>query len=174
MAGGGSTGPEPPGGNSILTLLVVAFFAALGGLFVKWFSGIKVPGCGKSKGCETKPVCTAVTIPPLIGMIIFGCIARNFFGEWFKVNYNDNWASWVRIICLSVILLRGGLELDFRNKGCTVVGLTLVPQLVEATAVALAARGILDMPWSLCFALGFIIGAVSPAVLVPSCMNLQS
>jgi NhaP-type Na+/H+ or K+/H+ antiporter len=88
-------------------------------------------------------------------------------------HYPDVNAGYIRILCLSVILLRGGLELDFTGKGLTVVLFTLVPQLFEATAVAVSSRFIFGMPWPLCFAQGFTLGAVSPAVLVPSLMILQ-
>ncbi len=88
-------------------------------------------------------------------------------------HYPDQNASYIRLICLSVILLRGGLELDFSGKGLTVVLLTLCPQIFEACAAALASRFIFSMPWPLCFAQGFTLGAVSPAVLVPSLMILQ-
>ena len=43
----------------------------------------------------------------------------------------------------------------------------------EACTVALVSRYVFGLPIALCFALGFILGAVSPAVLVPSCMILQ-
>lgn len=128
---------------------------------------------GKVGPVIIKPVLTAIQIPPLVGMIIFGCLARNFLGPTYMIHYPDITASWVRMVCLSIILLRGGLELDFKGKGLTVVLLTLVPQACEAGAAALAARYIFGLPWPLCFAEGFCLGAVSPAVLVPSLMILQ-
>ena len=123
---------------------------------------------------EIKPLCTAITVPPLVGMIAFGCIARNFFGDYVMNNYPDYWADWIRQICLSIILMRGGLELEFKGIGQIVVLLTLCPQIVEAGAVAAISRYLFDLPWSLCFANGFCLGAVSPAVLVPSIMILIS
>ena len=87
-------------------------------------------------------------------------------------HYPEPIAAWVRSVCLSIILLRGGMELDFNGKGLLVVLLTLVPQNAEAIASALASRWIFNMPWPLCFAQGYTLGAVSPAVLVPSCMIL--
>lgn len=105
-------------------------------------------------------------------MVIFGCIARNAFGELTEAFYPEGWADWGRQICLSIILMRGGLELDFEGKGLTVVLLTLVPQFFEACTVAIFTHVFFGMPWSLCFAQGFCIGAVSPAVLVPSVMML--
>jgi NhaP-type Na+/H+ or K+/H+ antiporter len=68
--------------------------------------------------------------------------------------------------------MRSGLELDFEGKGLTVVLLTIVPQIFEAGTVACFTRLFFGMPWALCFANGFCIGAVSPAVLVPSVMTL--
>lgn len=58
-------------------------------------------------------------------MIIAGCIARNSFE--YMNNYNDHWAVYIRMCCLMTILLRGGLELEFRGKGLIVVLLTFVP-----------------------------------------------
>ena len=106
-------------------------------------------------------------------MIIFGCLARNFLCTEYMSVYPDDFAGILRIICLSIILLRGGLELDFKGKGLTMVLLTLLPQVFEATAAACATRWILDFPWPLCFAHGFTLGAVSPAVVVPSMMILH-
>jgi NhaP-type Na+/H+ or K+/H+ antiporter len=76
------------------------------------------------------------------------------------------------VICLSVILLRGGMELDFKGKGLTVVLLTLCPQVSEAIAVAIASKLIFGMPWALAVANGFTLAAVSPAVVVPGLMIL--
>jgi len=68
--------------------------------------------------------------------------------------------------------MRSGLELDFEGKGLTVILLTVVPQIFEASTVAIFTRLFFGMDWTLCFANGFCIGAVSPAVLVPSVMTL--
>ena len=82
---------------------------------------------GKVGPIKIKPCLTSIEIPPLVGMIIFGCLARNFLGPGYMEHYPDNTASWIRMVCLSIILLRGGLELDFKGKGLTVVLLTLLP-----------------------------------------------
>ena len=43
----------------------------------------------------------------------------------------------------------------------------------EAMMVSLVSKFVFSLPWALAFSLGFILAAVSPAVLVPSCMILQ-
>lgn len=106
-------------------------------------------------------------------MIMFGCLARNFLCSAYMIHYPETTASWIRIVCLSIILMRGGMELDFTGKGLTVVLLTIIPQFSEAIAVACASRWIFGMNWALCFAQGFTLGAVSPAVVVPSLMILH-
>lgn len=45
---------------------------------------------------------------------------------------------------------------------------------MEATAAALIARFLLDLSWPFSFALGFMMGAVSPAVVVPGCIGLKN
>jgi len=60
-------------------------------------------------------------------MIVFGCIARNFFGDFVQDYYPNTWADWARQVCLSIILMRGGLALVFDGIGLTVVLLTLCP-----------------------------------------------
>ena len=67
----------------------------------------------------------------------------------------------------------GGLELDFAGKGLTVVLLTVGPQVCEAFSSGCVAKAIFGMPWTLSIGLGFCLGAVSPAVLVPSVMILH-
>lgn len=152
--------------KSIGSYAVVLLFGALGGVLFQMMQGFTFAGY------KVPPLCTSVTVPPLVGMVIFGCLARNFFGDLTETHYPEAWADWGRQICLSIILMRGGLELDFEGKGLTVVLLTFVPQVFEATTVAVFTRIFFGMPWTLCFAQGFCIGAVSPAVLVPSVMSL--
>jgi NhaP-type Na+/H+ or K+/H+ antiporter len=172
MSGGGTTTTDASAGESIVALLVVVLFAQLGGFLIQLLGGINTKKFLCIPACKLDPVLKSVTIPPLVGMILMGGVARNALPDLME-DYNDEWANYIRQVCLSVILLRGGLELDFEGKGLIVLLLTLLPQSFEASAVAFTSLGLIGMPLSLCFALGFIIGAVSPAVLVPSCMILQ-
>ena len=151
-------------GHKIATLTIVMAFTYFGWYVVSFINGDAYPRIVK---CTKK----WMTIPPLVGMILFGMIARNISSYMDK--YDDDWGAYIRIVCLVVILTRGGMELSFKGKGLTVFLLTFIPQLTEAWTVALTAYGLYDLPIYLCFSLGFVIGAVSPAVLVPSWMYLQ-
>jgi solute carrier family 9B (sodium/hydrogen exchanger), member 1/2 len=153
--------------------MAVVIFATIGGVLVQIIMQGTTFKSGSVGPITIPRLLKAIQIPPLVGMIIFGCLARNFLPQDSMTHYPDKNAGYLRLICLSVILLRGGLELDFNGKGLTVVLLTLLPQVSEACMAAIASRFIFSMPWPLCFAQGFTLGAVSPAVLVPSLMILQ-
>ena len=82
----------------------------------------------------------------------------------------------LRSICLTVILLMAGLELDpvaLWNLSGMVVRATFIPCFVEAIAVAVFSNLILGFPWTVGFMLGFVLAAVSPAVIIPSLMSLS-
>jgi len=82
----------------------------------------------------------------------------------------------LRSICLTVILLMAGLELDpvaLWNLSAMVIRATFIPCFVEATAVAVLSVLLLGFTWPIGFMLGFVLAAVSPAVIIPSLMNLS-
>jgi len=83
----------------------------------------------------------------------------------------------LRSICLTVILLMAGLELDPKQLlklSGVVVRATFIPCLTEAVAVAVLSNLLLGFPWTVGFMLGFILAAVSPAVIIPCLMSLSS
>ena len=112
-----------------------------------------------------------VSIPIQIGMLIFGMIGRNFHS--YMDHYNDNWASYIRMWWLVIILWRGGCELTLKGKGLTALMLTFLPQLCEATTASLVSYGVYKMPIFVWFSLGAVVGAVSPGIIVPLCMYFQ-
>ena len=69
--------PGTPG-QQFLAMLVVLVFGSLGGILLQIFlKGIYIK-TGKVGPYDIKPLCTKIEIPSLLGMIIGGCIARNF------------------------------------------------------------------------------------------------
>lgn len=82
----------------------------------------------------------------------------------------------LRSICLTVILLMAGLELDpvaLMKLSGMVVRATFIPCFVEAIMVAILSNLILGFPWTVGFMLGFVLAAVSPAVIIPCLMSLS-
>nr|CAD7194576.1 unnamed protein product [Timema douglasi] len=75
-----------------------------------------------------------------------------------------------------VILIKAGLGLDagaLRRLSLIVVRLAFIPCLAEAATVCLVSHFLLGYSWLWGLLLGFILGAVSPAVVVPSLLSLK-
>jgi len=82
----------------------------------------------------------------------------------------------LRLICLTVILLMAGLELDpvaLMKLSSMVVRATFIPCFVEALVVAVLSKLLLGFPWTVGLMLGFVLAAVSPAVIIPCLMSLS-
>ena len=115
-------------------------------------------------------------LPPLAGQLLGGALARNsraFRGAALTHAYKAT----IRAAGLGTIMTRSGLELDvgaIRRAGRVAARLTVLPGVSEALAVALFARWVFELPFVLALALGFILAAVSPAVVVVGLFDLHS
>lgn len=111
-------------------------------------------------------------LPALLGMLVVGIVLRNipFTGNVMFVA--KDWGVVLRRTAFIIILLRGGLSLDAaalrRMKGAC-LRLAFIPCSVEALSVAVAAKLFFGMDILFGLLLGFVLAAVSPAVVVP-CM----
>ncbi|XP_063520007.1 sodium/hydrogen exchanger 9B1 isoform X6 [Pongo pygmaeus] len=110
------------------------------------------------------------------GMLLAGFTIRNvpFINE--HVHVPNTWSSILRNIALTIILIRAGLGLDpqaLRHLKVVCFRLAVGPCLMEASAAAVFSHFIMKFPWQWAFLLGFVLGAVSPAVVVPYMMVLQ-
>jgi solute carrier family 9B (sodium/hydrogen exchanger), member 1/2 len=116
-----------------------------------------------------------VGMPGLLGMLVAGLVVRNIPGGLLD-GLPDDWSTVLRLVALTVILLRAGLGLDLDAllglRG-SLLRLSFLPNLTEAVTVAAVARVVLDMPLAWGLLLGFVVAAVSPAVVVPSLLDLQ-
>ena len=114
-------------------------------------------------------------LPPLAGQLLGGALARNsraFRGAALTHAYKAT----IRAAGLGTIMTRSGLELDvgaIRRAGRVAARLTVLPGVSEALAVSLAARSVFELPFVLALALGFILAAVSPAVVVVQMFDLH-
>jgi len=93
------------------------------------------------------------------------------------VELDPEWSLIIRKLALTIILLRAGLELDLKDlksKSVAVIMLTALPQFAECCVCGLMITFIYPMQWALGFAAGSMMGAVSPAVVVPACIRLNN
>ena len=113
-------------------------------------------------------------LPPLLGMLLSGILLKNLPIDLVE-GLPKSWSSGVRAVGLSIILMRSGLELDYeaiKRIGWMAGRLTCLPGTTEAFLAGLVAHGLFGMPVSLAFSLGFILAAVSPAVVVIGMFDL--
>ena len=115
-------------------------------------------------------------LPGLIGMLLAGMIIGPYgfdlLGEDLMAISHD-----LRMIALIIILLRAGFGLNRRHLqkvGVKVLPLSILPNIFEGFAVVLLAMWLLDFTFLQAGVLGFIIAAVSPAVVVPAMLTLMN
>ena len=81
----------------------------------------------------------------------------------------------LRMAVLGVVLLRVGFSLtpgDLRGAGGLAVGLGLLPMVGDALAAALAGALLLGLAPPTALVLGFLVAAISPAIVIPGLMEL--
>ncbi|CAI4224057.1 unnamed protein product [Auanema sp. JU1783] len=108
-------------------------------------------------------------------MLVVGIALRNLFDDVFFVL--PLWSVTLRRAAFVVILLRGGLSLDAdalnKLKGAC-LRLCFIPCSVEAVVVAATSWLLLNMDVLYGLLLGFVLAAVSPAVIVPAMVDAQN
>ena len=113
-------------------------------------------------------------LPSLIGMMIIGMIIGPSF---LNLVPDDtlNVAPTLKDIALVIILFIGGLGINIsqiKQIGRPAVLLSIVPATLEGFSIAFLSMIFLDFNFVQGAILGFIIAAVSPAVLIPSMVSL--
>lgn len=113
---------------------------------------------------------------PLLGQLLVGVALQNIPVPWLVRGLPIPWRAKIRQGALALIFLRSGLELDwrtFRRAGPAATRLLLIPGIVEALISGSVARAVFGMPWMLALALGFILKAVGPAIIIQLMFDLQ-
>lgn len=119
-------------------------------------------------------ICKKIKFPSLFGMIIAGIIIGPHV-----LNLIDlkllNISTEIRKIALIIILIRAGLKLDFndlKKVGRPAILMCFLPATLEVLGMILLAPKILGITVLDAAILGAVIGAVSPAVIVPRMIKL--
>lgn len=115
-----------------------------------------------------------IKLPSLIGMMIFGMIVGPSFLD---IISDDvlNISPTIKDISLVTVLFIGGLGISLEQMkkiGKPAVLLSVVPATLEGFVIAILSMIFLDFTFVQGAILGFIIAAVSPAVLIPSMVSL--
>lgn len=116
-----------------------------------------------------------IKLPGLLGMILLGILIGPYGFN--KIDSNLLAISGdLRLIALIVILLRAGLGIKKNELNAVkkeVLKISCIPGLFEGFTIALCSMYFLDFSFIEGGILGFIIAAVSPAVIVPKMLEFQ-
>lgn len=135
-------------------VLSLAIIITVGLIFNKLFKAIKLPG--------------------LLGMLILGIIVGPNMLDLISKDILTI-SSDLRKIALIVILLRAGLGINkstLKKVGKTALKMSFLPCVIEGVTIAFVSKYILNISFIEAGMLGFIIAAVSPAVVVPQMLEL--
>lgn len=152
--------------TQIIALLAVLVLSGLAGLFVGLLDGYDFKGWWIIHKWKLKPILKEIVIPPLLGMILMGCIVRNFFGDFMRA-YPEPWTKWLDSCTLGILMTRGGMQVSFKGQGLVVVLVAIFPTLIEGLTCAGVAYQITEMPIELCFVLAYCLANTAASILVP-------
>ncbi len=110
-----------------------------------------------------------IRLPGLVGMLLVGILVGPYVMDILSPDMMAVSGDF-RKIALIVILLRAGFELrrdTLHRVGSSAISMSVIPALFEIAAVTLAAPPLLGLSLLEAAILGTILGAVSPAVVVP-------
>ena len=128
-----------------------------------------------------------IKLPALLGYMITGICFSPYALEYFQLKdhylselfltHNITLASTpIRELALFIILFRAGLGLDrsgLKFHGGNAISLSIIPCLLEAVTAAALCVLLFNLPWIEGLIIGFVMAAVSPAVIVPQMLELQ-
>lgn len=126
-------------------------------------------------GMFTGWICKKLKLPSLLGMILTGMILGPYV-----LNLIDNSilniSSELRRIALIIILMRAGLSLDLndlKKVGRPAIFMCFVPACFEMIGMVILAPQLLGISVIDAAIMGAVVGAVSPAVIVPKMLKLM-
>ena len=126
-------------------------------------------------GLAMAAICERIGLPRIIGMLVTGIVLGPYV-----LNLLDpsilGISSELRQMALIIILLKAGLSLnlaDLKKVGCPAVMMAFVPASFEILAFFLFAPYVLGITRIEAAVMGAVLGAVSPAVVIPRMVQLM-
>ncbi|MDI9624474.1 MAG: cation:proton antiporter [Methanothermobacter sp.] len=114
-----------------------------------------------------------IKLPGLLGILLLGMLlgphGLNLISKNILAISGD-----LRIIALIIILLRAGFGINIeslRKAGMAAVKMSFIPDCIEGFTIMIIASLLLGLPLVEAGILGFVIAAVSPAVIVPQMLS---
>lgn len=126
-------------------------------------------------GLSLASICRKLKLPRIIGMLITGILLGPYVFDLFDVSILGISAD-LRQMALVIILIKAGLSLnieDLKKVGRPAILMSFLPALFEILAFVLFAPFVLHINHIESAVMGAVLGAVSPAVVVPRMVQLM-
>lgn len=126
-------------------------------------------------GLAAAALCSRIGLPRIIGMLLSGILIGPYVLNWLDDSILSI-SSELRQMALIIILIKAGLSLDLsdlKKVGRPAVMMSCVPASCEILAFFLLAPHILGINRIEAAVMGAVLGAVSPAVVVPRMVQLM-
>ena len=126
-------------------------------------------------GLSMAEICKRCRLPRIIGMLLTGMVLGPFALDLLDASILSISAQ-LRQMALIIILLKAGLSLnlsDLKKVGRPAVMMSFVPASFEILAFVLFAPSILNLTRVEAALMGAVMGAVSPAIVVPRMVQLM-
>ena len=116
-----------------------------------------------------------IGLPSVLGMLVWGVCIGVLWGDRIPAVVSDV-EPFLKSFALIVILLRAGLGINrstLRKAGLTAGLISFIPCIIEGTVLTVLFLIVFGFDWAVAGLTGFMVAAVSPAVIVPSMLNLK-
>ena len=126
-------------------------------------------------GLAMAAVCQQLRLPRIIGMLLTGILLGPYALNWLDASILSI-SSELRQMALIIILITAGLSLnlsDLKKVGRPAVMMSCVPASCEILAFFLFAPAVLGITRVEAAVMGAVLGAVSPAVVIPRMVQLM-
>ncbi len=125
-------------------------------------------------GLSAASICRKIQLPRIIGMLVTGILLGPYVLDLLDKSILGISAD-LRQLALVIILIKAGLSLnleDLKKVGRPAILMAFLPAAFEITAFVLFAPAILGINRIDAAIMGAVLGAVSPAVVVPRMVSL--
>lgn len=126
-------------------------------------------------GLATAAICERIKLPRIIGMLATGIVLGPYVLDLLDPSILGI-SSELRQMALIIILIKAGLSLnikDLKKVGRPAVLMSFLPAVFEIAAFILFAPSILGVTHLEAAIMGSVLGAVSPAIVVPKMVHLM-
>lgn len=117
-----------------------------------------------------------IKLPAVLGMVFLGILTGYLFGDALPSSLPES-SDFLKSLALIIILLKAGLGISratLRKAGLAAALMTFIPCIVEGMALTGILHLFFDFDWPVAGLTAFMLAAVSPAVVVPSMLELKS